>query len=208
MLKFFLAIILCIFAFAIIWRLCSCRTSIPCPSWLGWLVELDNPLFRNNRAAIIIEHLQLQPGMRVLDFGCGPGRLTLPLARCLAASGQVTALDVQPEMLEKVRAKIVAEQLINVTLRQAAVGASSLEPDFYDCVLLVTVLGEIPDKQSVLKEIYACLKNRGIMSITEVIADPHFMRRQSVCQLAATAGFIEQEFFGNSVSYTINFAKA
>ena len=208
MLKFFLAIIFCFFVIAIIWRLSSSRSSIPCPSWLGWLVELDNPLFRNNRAAVIIEHLQLQPGMRVLDYGCGPGRLTLPLARCLAGSGQVTALDVQPEMLEKVRAKVTAEQLTNVTLCQATVGANSLEPDYYDCVLLVTVLGEIPDKQSVLEEIYACLKTEGIVSVTEVIADPHFMRRQTVSQLAAAAGFIEQQFFGNSVSYTINFVKA
>src|SRR5512134_1409969 len=62
---------------ALIWRLSSRRHSLPCPSWLGWMVEMDNPFTKVNRARVIVGLLGLAPGMKVLDAGCGPGRLTL-----------------------------------------------------------------------------------------------------------------------------------
>ncbi|MBU0943804.1 MAG: methyltransferase domain-containing protein [Proteobacteria bacterium] len=192
---------------AVGWRLFSIRASIPCPAWLSWLVELDNPFFRNNRADVIIEHLALQPGMNILDFGCGPGRLTIPLAKRVGQGGEVTALDAQSGMLQKVRAKIEAESIGNIKLLQAYSGEGKLERNAYDRVLLVTVLGEIPDKISALEEIFASLKQNGMLSVTEVIADPHFMRCRSVRQLAISAGFVEKGFYGNKVSFTMNFEK-
>lgn len=64
-----------------IWRFSSQRYSLPCPVWLRWFVELDNPFTKTNRAAFIIDTLAIEPGMTVLDAGCGPGRLTIPLAQ-------------------------------------------------------------------------------------------------------------------------------
>src|SRR5690349_21980666 len=93
---------------AVIWRVGSRRRSLPCPVWLRWLVELDNPFTKTNRAAVIIEHLSLQPGMVVLDAGCGPGRLTIPVARLVGEQGAVVALDLQPGMLERTRKKAQA----------------------------------------------------------------------------------------------------
>jgi len=55
----------------VVWRFASRRRAIPCPVWLRWLVELDNPFTATNRAAVIIEHLDLRPGMTVLDIGSG-----------------------------------------------------------------------------------------------------------------------------------------
>ena len=192
---------------AIIWRLSSLRSSIPCPTWLGWLVELDNPLFRNNSAREIIRHLALEPGMNVLDFGCGPGRLTIPVAKRVGSGGEVTAFDIQAGMLQRVRSKAAAEKLDNIRFVQGGAGEGKLGCEQYDRALLVTVLGEIPDRQAALAEIFDSLKHGGILSVTEVIADPHFQRRDSVRQAATAAGFVERAFFGNRVSYTINFER-
>ncbi len=76
------------------------RASIPCPAWLSWLVERDNPFFRNNRADVIIEHLALQPGMKVLDFGCGPAGYDSACKKGWSR-WRGTALDIQPGMLKK-----------------------------------------------------------------------------------------------------------
>jgi hypothetical protein len=48
------------------WRLASRRHSLPCPAWLGGMVETDNPFTKTNRAAEIISHLDLH-GNYALD---------------------------------------------------------------------------------------------------------------------------------------------
>ncbi len=190
-----------------IWRLSSRRASLPCPAWLAWLVELDNPIFRNNSAREIIKHLGLEPGMKVLDFGCGPGRLTIPLAKRVGPSGKVTAFDIQLGMLQRGQVKAQAERLENIHFVQGAAGEGKLSRGEYDRALLVTVLGEIPDQRTALAEIFDSLKLGGLLSVTEVIADPHFQRREHVRQAAEAMGFVEQAFFGNAVSYTAHFKK-
>src|SRR5260370_7867626 len=84
----------------IIWRVASRCCSVPCPASLSWLVELDNPFTRTNRAAVIVDRLALEPAMAVLDVGCGPGRLTIPIARQVGPQGEVLALDMQAGMLQ------------------------------------------------------------------------------------------------------------
>lgn len=46
-------IVLMVAAF-LFWRTGSDRRSLPCPTWLSWPVELDNPFLRSNRAGVII----------------------------------------------------------------------------------------------------------------------------------------------------------
>jgi ubiquinone/menaquinone biosynthesis C-methylase UbiE len=179
----------------------------PCPVWLRWLVELDNPFTRTNRAHVIIEHLNVAPGMYVLDVGCGPGRLTIPLARAVGENGCVVAIDVQAGMLERARARAEAAKLTNIRFVRAAIGQGRLERDRADRAVLVTVLGEIPDRAAALAEIFAGLKPGGILSVTEVVFDPHFQRQATVRQLASAAGFRHKALFGNPLAYTMHLEK-
>ena len=185
------------------WRLASNRASLPCPAWLSWLVELDNPLFRNNRAAAIIDGLALTQGMRVLDVGCGPGRLTLPMARAIGPSGSVVALDLQAAMLAKAEAKARAAGLGNIVFRQGAIGSGALDADAVDRATLATVLGEVPDQRAALAEIFATLKPGGVLAVTELIADPHFQSSPHVMRLAEAVGFRQLRRTGGALSYTL-----
>ena len=168
---------------------------------------MDNPLLKNNSTKAILSHLDLQPGMHVLDFGCGPGRLTIPMARQLSPSGKVTAFDIQPAMLERTRLKALQENLNNIEFVQGAAGEGKLGSNQYDRAILVTVLGEVPNRQALMKEIFDSLKPGGWLSVTEVIADPHFLKRSSVSRAASEAGFQEKSVFGNHIDYTILFEK-
>jgi ubiquinone/menaquinone biosynthesis C-methylase UbiE len=190
-----------------VWRLASRRQTLPCPAWLGWMVELDNPFTKTNRASVIIGHLGLQPGMTVLDAGCGPGRLAIPAAKGVGPRGEVVAIDVQPGMLARAREKARAANLDNIRFRRIEIGAGKLEHGKYDRALLVTVLGEIPDQETAVKEIFDALKPGGILSVTEVIFDPHFQTRGTVLKIASAAGFQEQAFFGNRIAFTLHLIK-
>ena len=192
---------------SLIWRLASRRHSIPCPAWLGWLVELDNPFARTNRAAVISEHLALSPGMTVLDLGCGPGRVAVPVAESIGPQGQVIAMDIQARMLSRAKEKAQEARLTNIDFLHAGSGENQLGRERFDRVLLVTVLGEIPDRETALKEIFESLKAGGILSVTEIIFDPHFQSRNTVSRLALEVGFSEKEYFGNRLAYTLNLEK-
>ena len=192
---------------AALWRLASRRHSLPCPVWLRWLVELDNPFTQTNRARFIVETLALAPGMAVVDAGCGPGRLTVPLAQRVGPDGRVVALDIQPGMLARARQKTEAAHLGNVDFVAAALGDGKLPACHFDRAVLVTVLGEIPERAAALAELFDALRPGGILAIVEVIFDPHFQTRGTVTTLASAAGFRERAFFGHRLAYVIHFEK-
>jgi SAM-dependent methyltransferase len=179
------------------------RRSVPCHVWLGWLVELDSPFTRTNRAKVIIDRSDIRPGMAVLDVGCGPGRLTVPLARRVGEHGLVVAVDVQAGMLDRAREKARAANLTNVRFVHAPAGAADLDHDAFDRALLVTVLGEIPDRNAALKEIFSALRPGGLLSVTEVIFDPHFQSRSGVARRAGAVGFREQARHGGRLAFTL-----
>ncbi len=190
---------------ALTWRLASRRFVLPCPSWLAWLLE--NPFNGAAQTRTALERLDLRPDMRVLDVGCGPGRLTIPIAQAVGPRGEVTALDLQPAMLRRAQERARTAHATNIRFIQAGAGEAKLERNHYDRALLVTVLGEIRDREAALKEIFEALKPGGALSISEVLFDPHYQSRGTVMRLALVAGFREQRFFGNWLAFTVNLEK-
>jgi len=173
----------------------------PCPTWLIWL--LKNPESQRYRAAVL-SRLDLSPGLSVLDAGCGPGLLTIPVARVVGPTGTVTGLDIQAGMIERAKKAVEQAGLSNVTFLQAGLGQGKLPAGAFDRALLVTVLGEIPDKPAALREIHASLKPGGFVSITEIFPDPDYQSRRKVKALAAEAGLQVREEFGNWFLFTVN----
>ncbi len=145
--------------------------------------------------------------MTVLDAGCGPGRLTVSLAKSAGATGRVVALDLQPGMLMRAKVKTDAAGLRNVEFIEAALGSNVLSADQFDRAVLVTVLGEIPVCEAAFAELYRALKPGGLLAVVEVIFDPHFQTRGTVTSLAYSVGFREQQFFGHRLAYVIHFVK-
>jgi len=187
----------------ILWRSMSGRRSLPCPSWLGGMVELENPFARSHRAGFIVDSLALAPGMKVLDAGCGPGRVAIPLARAVYPGGSVLAADLQQGMLDRVTAKATAAGLGNISTMRTGLGEGSLEPGHFDRAVLSAVLGEIPDRAAAFTELFRCLKPGGLLAIAELIFDPHFQSRSTVRSIATGAGFVEHAVHGNRFAYLL-----
>jgi ubiquinone/menaquinone biosynthesis C-methylase UbiE len=116
-------------------------------------------------------------------------------------------LYIQDEMLRRLQNRIQTSGLENVQLVHAGIGENKLPQNEFDRAILVTVLGEIPDQKAALTEIFDSLKPGGMLSVTELIPDPHYQSRNTVGQLAAAAGFVATQSFGNWLAFTLNFVK-
>ena len=184
----------------LIWRAVSRRRSLPCPSWLGWMV--DNSL-SGRRTSATVALLELAPGLHVLDAGCGPGRLTIPIAEAVGPGGTVVAVDIQPEMLRRARSKATQASVANVQFLHAALGEAQLPRSHFDRAVLVTVLGEIPDRLAALREIRSALKPGGFLLVNEVMADPHYQSIRTVAAFAEEAGFRAGAIYGNRFAFSI-----
>lgn len=191
----------------IVWRAASRGRSLPCPVWLRWLVEFDNPLTKTTGSKLVVQRLNARPGMRVLDVGCGPGRLTIPIARTVGPEGEVVAVDVQPGMLRRAEERARSAGLANIRFVQVDAGGAGLGSGLCDRAILVTVLGEIPDRESALNAIFEALKPGGMLSVTEIMLDPHYQGRDTILRLAVPLGFQEVALFGNRFAFTLNLEK-
>lgn len=182
------ALVVLFFALWLFWRYLSRVTAAPCPASLAWLLEMDPP-GRTHGQKNIAALLQLTPGMRVADVGCGPGRLTLPIAQAVGPTGEVVALDMQQAMLDKMQRRIAAAGLSNVRSMLAAAGTGALPSAHFDRIVLCWVLGEIPDRLQALRELRAALKPGGFLLVIENMGDPHYQFLAKVQALAIEAGF-------------------
>ena len=201
------AALIAVFVAALLWwRYASRRHTLPCPVWLSWL--LTNPLSpEDGGSAPILSRLDLKPGMRVLDVGCGPGRVSIPTAQRVGPEGQVVALDVQVGMLTKLQQRAAACGVTNIRTILNRIEAAALEPESCDRALLVWVLGEVPDQAAALRQIFVALKPGGLLSVTETLRDPHYQRVATVLRLAESAGLCRREYYKSCLGYTLHFVK-
>ena len=191
----------------VVWKLVSRRKSLPCPSWLYRMVEMENPLAKNSQAKTILAGLGVAEGMTVLDVGCGPGRVTLPLGTEVGPSGKVIAVDLQQGMLDVVQRKAQQENFTMIEFAKLPLGEGKLPAYQADRAVMAAVLGEIPQQAAALQEVFAALKPGGVLAIAETIFDPHYQRKAHVLDLAQAAGFAEVGFTGNALAYTVYLQK-
>jgi predicted RNA methylase len=91
-----------------------------------------------------IQHRDLRAGMNVLDAGCGPGRLTIPVAQIVDPCREVTAVDLQEGILSEAQERAPAAHLTNIRFLLMGIGEGKLEPDRFDRAVLITVLARSP----------------------------------------------------------------
>lgn len=188
------------------WRYASRRWQLPCPSVLSFAVDGGlADTFAGTTTTL--ERMGLESGMTIVEIGPGPGRLLVPAARRILPGGRAIGVELQQDMLDKLRAKLQRDDPGNIELIHADATQAVLPPAIADLVYLCTVLGEIPDRQTALANCFEVLRPGGRLSITEIIGDPHYQSRAKVRELAASVGFEPLEVSGNWRMYTANFRK-
>ena len=169
------------------WRYASRHWSLPCPTVLSWAVD-----------GRVVDAVEIGPG---------PGRLLLRAASRVLPGGKAIGVELQQGMLDKIRRKLARYDPGNIELIHADATHAVLPPASADLVYLCTVLGEIPDRSTALRNCFDVLRPLGRLSITEIVFDPHYQSRSKVQELAQRAGFELEEIIGNWRTYTANFRK-
>jgi ubiquinone/menaquinone biosynthesis C-methylase UbiE len=147
----------------------------------------------------------VEEGMQVLEIGPGPGTFTFAAARSVGDRGRVHAVDIQESIIARLNEKVDRQGIANVSARQASAYELPFPDQFFDRIFMITVLGEIPDKQRALSEFKRVMKNDGLLAIGEFLPDPDYPMRKTVIAWCEGSGFHLSEQFGNLLHYLLLF---
>ncbi len=113
-----------------------------------------------------IRRLELKPGSRVLEIGCGTGRNLALLVDAVGASGRVYGVDLSEGMLAEATALCEKQKWHNVELihRDAA---TYLAPEPLDGVLFSLSYATMPHHREVLEQVWKQLKPGGQLVIMD-----------------------------------------
>lgn len=114
----------------------------------------------------LAELLRLTGAETVVDFGAGTGMYAIPLAAAVPA-GRVLAVDEQPELLGRLRAKLASHPGARVEPVLSEGGRVPLDDGVADRVLIVNVLHHVDDDPVALTEIWRLLAPGGLLVAAE-----------------------------------------
>ncbi|PIP17275.1 MAG: hypothetical protein COX44_00810 [Candidatus Portnoybacteria bacterium CG23_combo_of_CG06-09_8_20_14_all_37_13] len=138
----------------------------------------------------LINQLNIKQGMKIADFGCGSGNITILLARSVGSGGEIIALDVQKDKLESVKSQARLESLSNIKLVRANLeiaGSSGLENESVDLVMLANILFQSPKQKAIIQEAERILKPSGFLVIVdwEKIKTPYQTNPEKIKQMVS-----------------------
>lgn len=116
-------------------------------------------------AAFLLPHLQ--PGMRLLDVGCGPGSITRGLAERVAP-GQVVGLDLSSETLDTARRDAAARGLENLQYEEGSVYRLPFPEASFDVAYAHQVLQHLGERGAALREMLRVVRPGGLVAVRDV----------------------------------------
>lgn len=112
--------------------------------------------------------LPLQPGWRVLEYGCGTAALSFLLASQVR---EVVAADAAPGMVEQIRRKLEISPATQVTPRLLDLTQEAAPTERFDLILMAMALHHIPKVPELLSRLGSMLGDRGWLAIADLQAE-------------------------------------
>lgn len=145
------------------------RTMLPMPRERAYRVddEWSRTVFgrrTGEAAAFLAPHLR--PGMRLIDCGCGPGSITVDLARAVAP-GETIGIDLRADALTQARALARERGMAHVTFHRASIYRLPFADGAFDAAFACAVLQHLADPVAALGEIRRVLKPGGVIGVVD-----------------------------------------
>jgi len=176
-----------------------------------WIQNLDRPeRIAGLKIDKVLPLLKLKPGDKVADIGAGAGAFSLPLAKAVAPSGKVYAVDIDPGLLDYIAQKAKKENVDNIQTVKGEFSDPKVPARDVDLAFFHDVLHHIENRQAYLKALATYIKPTGRIALIEMNRDdpktPHrnnpemLLSKDEVKNWMAAAGFYpaeEYDVFGN-----------
>ncbi|MES2213489.1 MAG: class I SAM-dependent methyltransferase [Patescibacteria group bacterium] len=117
-----------------------------------------------------IDACGIQAGMEIADLGAGSGFYTIAAARSLVGTGKVYAVDIQKDLLTKLKNTASREGLYNVEVIWGDIeklNGTRLRDASVDLVLACNILFQLEDKATTIQEIKRILKPAGRVLVVD-----------------------------------------
>ena len=135
-----------------------------------WAEAGEGEKMRNHHLNITektLRYMDLRPGERVLDLGCGSGWATRLIARLVSDGpegfGQVVGVDISDEMIRQARAE--SKEFENVMYVWGSATQIPWEENFFDKMLSVESFYYYPDQDRALAELFRVMAPHGRLFI-------------------------------------------
>lgn len=146
----------------------NCQPLLVLPSYplhsLGF-ASYNRSMFANPQENL--EKFGLSPGTVVADLGAGAGDyvfIAAKMVRGMEMEGKVYAIDVQKDLLDKIKNEANRERLTNVEIiwgNAEKIGGTNLNDASVDAVIASNIFFQIEDRENFAKEIARILKPKG-----------------------------------------------
>lgn len=177
----------------------------PVPHYL--VPFIDNRLRRNFYQPLEDTPIRhgVQPGMQVLEIGPGRGSYSIATAKRLGPEGKLTTIDIEPQIIGNLKARLEKENISNIEARVEDVYALPFEDQHFDLIYMITVIGEIPDPARAIGELHRVLKHEGTLVFSELLPDPDYPLCRTLTRWAGQGGFKLKKKIGGFFYYTAIF---
>lgn len=118
----------------------------------------------------IISNFSIDEGMNIADFGAGSGIYSIMAGRLVKDSGRVYAIDVNKDMLLKLKADAAKQKIFNIEIvwgNVEVLGGTKLASKIVDRVIISNILFQAEDKDGVVKEAARLLKPNGLALVVD-----------------------------------------
>jgi len=117
-----------------------------------------------------ISQFGIGEGKYVADLGAGSGHYSIAAAKAVGSTGRVYAVEVQKDLLERVKSLATQEGLGNVEVLWGDIevsGGTKLRDRSVDIAILSNILFQLEDKPGCAKEVSRILKPKGRVLIVD-----------------------------------------
>ena len=117
-----------------------------------------------------IDQCEIASGMTIADLGAGSGFYTLEVARALHSSGKVYAVDVQKDLLVRLKNTAQKQELHNVEVILGDLevpGGTHIKDNSVDLVMVCNIMFQLVNKKAAITEIKRILASGGKVLVVD-----------------------------------------